>query len=57
MADRRIEDFATLADAKDGDLLLVSSNAETYNIKVKTIKEAVQSAADLAAHYAEEAAE
>lgn len=42
MADKRIADFATLSDADDDDLLLVSSESETYNIKVKTIKDAVQ---------------
>lgn len=41
MADRRIGDFATLAEAKDDDLLLVSSENETYNIKIKTLKDAV----------------
>ena len=41
MADKRIGDFATLAEAKDEDLLLVSSENETYNIKVKTLKDAV----------------
>lgn len=41
MADKRIGDFATVAEAKDDDLLLVSSENETYNIKVKTLKDAV----------------
>ena len=31
MADKRIDDFATLEEAQDDDLLLVSSEDETYN--------------------------
>lgn len=38
MADKRITDFATLAEAQDDDLLLVASEDETYNITVKTFK-------------------
>ena len=57
MADKRIEDFATLEEAQDDDLLLVSSDEETYNIKVKTIKEAVQGDADRAEAAAEAASE
>jgi hypothetical protein len=49
MSDRRIEDFATLAEAKDNDLILVSSESETYNMKVKTLKDAVQGSAEAAA--------
>lgn len=48
MADKRITDFATLAEAQDDDLLLVASEDETYNIKVKTFKEAVQGNAERA---------
>ena len=48
MADRRIEDFATVTEAKDDDLLLVSSEGETYNMKFGTFKEAVQGDADRA---------
>lgn len=44
MADKRIQDFATLADAADDDLILVSSSGETYNIKVSTLKAAVSAA-------------
>lgn len=44
MADKRIQDFATLAEAADNDLILVSSNGETYNIKVSTLKAAVSAA-------------
>lgn len=44
MADKRIQDFATLAEAADDDLILVSSSGETYNIKVSTLKAAVSSA-------------
>ena len=64
MADKRIGDFATLAEAKDDDLLLVSSENETYNIKVKTLKDAVlgnaeraEAAATAAQQAAAEAAE
>ena len=64
MADKRITDFATAAEAQDDDLLLISSDEETYNIKVATIKEAVQgnanraeAAAKAAQASAEEAAE
>lgn len=64
MADKRITDFATLTEAQDDDLLLVASEDETYNIKVGTIKEAVQgnanraeAAAKAAQTSAEEAAE
>lgn len=44
MADKRIQDFATLAEAADDDLILVSSSGETYNIKVSTLKAAVHAA-------------
>lgn len=44
MADKRIQDFATLAEAADDDLILVSSSGETYNIKVSTLKAAVSTA-------------
>lgn len=49
MADKRIEDFAQLAEANDDDLLLVSSESETYTIKVGTLKAAVTGAATAAA--------
>ncbi len=55
MADKRIPDFATLAEAQDDDLLLVASEDETYNIKVKTFKEAVQGNADRAEAAAQDA--
>lgn len=42
MADKRIADFATLEEAQDDDLLLVSSEGETYNMKFGTLKEAVR---------------
>lgn len=60
MADKRITDFATLPDAQDDDLLLVASEDETYNMKVKTLKEAVKGDADraeAAAKAAQESAE
>lgn len=41
MADKRISDFNTLNEAQDNDLLLVSSQEETYNMKVLTFKKAV----------------
>lgn len=44
MADKRIQDFATLAEAADDDLILVSSSGETYSIKVSTLKAAVSAA-------------
>lgn len=44
MADKRIQDFATLEEAADDDLILVSSSGETYNIKVSTLKAAVSAA-------------
>lgn len=44
MADKRIQDFATLAEAADDDLILVSSSGETYNIKVSTLRAAVSAA-------------
>ena len=55
MADKRIADFATLEEAQDDDLLLVSSEGETYNMKFGTFKEAVQGDADRAAAAAEAA--
>lgn len=45
MADKRITDFATAAEALDDDLLLISSKDETYNIKVKSLKDAVMASA------------
>ena len=55
MADKRIADFATLEEAQDDDLLLVSSEGETYNMKFGTFKTAVQGDADRAAAAAEAA--
>ena len=55
MADKRIADFATLEEAQDDDLLLVSSEGETYNMKFGTFKAAVQGDADRAAAAAEAA--
>lgn len=37
MADKRIHDFSTLNDAQPNDLILVSSQEETFNIKVETL--------------------
>jgi len=55
--DKEIKDFATLQQASDDDLLLVSSEDETYNIKFGTFKEALQGDADRAAAGAEAAAQ
>ena len=52
---RRIDDFAILEDAKDDDLILVSSEDETYTMKVHTLKEAVKGDADRAEAAAEAA--
>ena len=35
---RRIDEFASLEEAQDDDLLLVSSKNETYNMKFKTLR-------------------
>ena len=56
MAEKRIQDFATATEALDDDLLLISSDGETYNMKVKTLKDAVQGDADRAEAAAKEAA-
>lgn len=45
MADKRISDFPTLAEAKDDDLILVSSATDTYNMKVATLKAATAAVA------------
>lgn len=42
MADKKISDFATLSDVQSTDLLLVSSNSETYNVKVETFMESIK---------------
>ena len=55
MSEKRIQDFATAADALDDDLLLIASKDKTYNIKVKTLKDAVQGDADRAEAAAQEA--
>lgn len=44
MADKRISDFSTLNEAKDNDLLLVSSGEDTYNMRVGTFRESVTDA-------------
>ncbi len=53
MADKKISDFPTLADAQDEDLVLVSSQSQTYNMKVKTLKDATS---ELAREASEQAA-
>lgn len=42
IGNKRICDFETLADAQDDDLILVSSRQQTFNMKVKTLKDATQ---------------
>lgn len=54
--DRRIDEFATLDELQDDDLLLVSSSSDTYNIKGATLKEYVAEAAEDAVEAAEAAA-
>lgn len=46
MADKRIIDFAVLDDAKDDDVLLVSSDSQTYCITVGALKSTLKSYAD-----------
>lgn len=48
MADRKIDEFATLPELKDDDLVLVSSETDTYNTKVSTLKGYVKEEADRA---------
>ena len=55
MADKRISDFPTLADAQDDDLILVSSAEDTYNMKVATLKKATAQVAADAVQAAESA--
>ncbi len=57
MADKRISDFPTLTDAKDDDLILVSSSEDTYNMKVATLKAAASKVAAQAVETAEDALE
>lgn len=46
MADRRISDFPTLPEADNDDLILVSSQNDTYTMKVETLKKATQKVAE-----------
>ena len=55
MANKRISDFPTLEEALDDDLILVSSSQETYNMKVKTLKDATRKVADDAVTQAQNA--
>ena len=43
MADKRIPDFDTLPEPLDNDLMLISSDDETYNIEFGAIKRAIVS--------------
>lgn len=45
MAKKKIQDFPTLPDAQDTDLVLVGANDDTYNMTVGTIKAAAKEAA------------
>ena len=47
MADKRIADFATLEEAQDDDLLLISSEDEAYNMKFSVLRAYLQSLAGL----------
>lgn len=44
MSKKRIQDFATVERAQPDDLLLVASDGETYNMKVKTFEESTAAA-------------
>lgn len=55
MADKKISEFPTLATAQDNDLILVSSENETYNIKVSTLKAATNEVASQAVAQAQAA--
>lgn len=48
MANKKINEFPTLTDLKDDDLLLLSSESETYNIKAYKLKEFVSDIAQSA---------
>ena len=48
MADKRIQDFPTLSEAQDTDLILVGTQNDTYNMTVGTLKKASTAAADAA---------
>ena len=45
MADKRIQDFPTLSEAQDTDLILVGAQNDTYNMSVGTLKTAAREAA------------
>lgn len=42
MANKKIQEFAVLESAADDDLLLISSDSETYSIKVSSLKAFLQ---------------
>ena len=44
MADKKISDFDTVASLADSDLMLLSSNGDTYNIEADTLLEAAAQA-------------
>ena len=45
MADKMISEYPTLTDAQPNDLLLISSQSDTYNMAVSTLKAAMGTAA------------
>lgn len=49
MADKKISEFPTLQTANDNDLVLVSSENETYTLPVSVLKDAAESVAEAAA--------
>lgn len=53
--DRRIDEFATLEELQDDDLLLASSEQDTYNVKASSLKQYVSSEATEAKTAAEAA--
>lgn len=48
MADKRIQDFPTLDEAQDTDLILVGAHNDTYNMSVGTLKKASKAEAEQA---------
>ena len=48
MADKRIQDFPTLPEAQDTDLVLVGARNDTYNMTVATLRKAAKAEAEQA---------
>lgn len=57
MADKRTGDFAVLETASEEDLILVTSQGETYNLPVSVLKQLVSGIASAAAQSAANAVE